>query len=1660
MRHVAVALACAAGLGWAQLGAAAGPDEAAVAAPGGLTVVGRWAEGPCLAAAVQGNLAYVSNGGYLDVVDVSNPASPHRLGRVLMPLDVRDVVVQDSHAYVVSSSGQLSVVDVSNPANPMLEGSASTLNQAYAVAVSGDYAFVASYILEVFDVSDPSNPTKVGTANARNAYDVVVRDRYAYVAGLEYGLRILDVSDPTAPREVGLIDTGNSFAGARGIALAGNYAYIAATDTGLRVIDVSDPSSPVEVGSLDVGSRATDVAVAGTHALVSMRYVGGDTVRGLRVVDISDPAHPVERGFFDTTAISSCDRVAVSSNRAFLPLPEAAGLAVVDLSIPSSPTEVGRYSTAAMPYRIKVSGGYLYGAAGTLGLVILDVSDPTAPTPVTFFDTPAWVNDVDVVDTTAFLSESYGMRVLNVANPSAPTEIGYFAVADPTKSYQIDRTTRVRVRGRYAYLARYFRFSVLDVANPARPVEVGSADSGYWPTGLEVSGDYAYLGDDYGLVVVDISSPSAPVNVGTSYDPNDPGSSTIGNVGDVAAANGYAYLATYRNGVKIMDMSQPSQPTEVASFLDPPRGAGSVALNGNQLAVAASLHVVDVLDPTTPTELASFSTPGSTMCVRAANDLYYLIDSVTGLYILRYDPSPPELAVSPTSLDFGDTHAQLSLEIRNRGGGTLSWSVAESPDEPWITSVSPSSGTGDATVTVTVDRNQLSGLGDRGNLTVSSNGGSATVEVTIGQVCTVSCSATVPATASEDLPVSFVGSASSSACTGSPSFEWDFGDQSAHATTASANHAYTRPGSYGWTMTARADDAVCRKSGTISVTERTGELYLVPAIAHNAGIGGTQWRTDITAVNRSAATVTVVATYYSAAAPITRTVSLQPGATVEWANVAESLLGIPPGTESQGILHLAADAPLAITSRTFNQSTTGTYGQYLPALTENDAILAGERAVVPHLKRGAGFRTNLGLVNLGEATAVAGISLHDGQGRQVGSTRTAGLEAGRWLQLSDVFGFCGAGDQPIAYAVLTVETGGGKVWAYASVVDNGTGDPTMIPVLRAAGAATAASASHGSEPRPLSVRLDRQRLRPIESGGDLARIATTPVTLTTNGFEGSFPGTGWEVLSNGDTGWGASAERAAEGSRSAWCAGGGTAPSPSGGNYPPNLQTWLVYGPFSLASATAAGADFSHWTLTEPGYDLFGWLVSTDGETYHGYQTSGAGATWQQVAFDFSSVSQVSVLGEPQVWFAFLFQSDGSAQYRGTWVDDVRLEAVMSCSLGCSASAPSSATVGGSVSFQGSATATGCAGTPSYDWDFGDSSAHSSSSSSSHTYAAEGTYTWKLTVTADGASCTKSGTITVGSACSLSCSATAPSTATAGSPVSFQGSATPSGCSGAPAWDWDFGDSSAHSSSQNPSHTYAATGSFSWRFTATLGGATCSRTGSIAVGAASPRQLVAAVAHNAGFGGSQWGTDVVAVNAGSASATVEAIFHADPTELRQTVVLEPGATREWRNVVESLFGQPASAEIQGTLELVTSVPIVVTARTYNQGAQGTFGQYLPAISGEGALTSGQVGVLPALKRNAAYRTNLGVLNLGESAVELRVKLYGAEGNQLGTEQAVFVPARRWLQRSDVFGFVGAGDQDLAYATIEVRTSGGKVWVYGSVVDNATGDPTTIPVLVP
>ncbi|MCK5126704.1 MAG: DNRLRE domain-containing protein [candidate division Zixibacteria bacterium] len=94
-------------------------------------------------------------------------------------------------------------------------------------------------------------------------------------------------------------------------------------------------------------------------------------------------------------------------------------------------------------------------------------------------------------------------------------------------------------------------------------------------------------------------------------------------------------------------------------------------------------------------------------------------------------PIQPKLAVSTNSLDFDSTHTSLTFNITNTGTGNLTWNISD--NKSWI-AVSPISGsttTETDQVSISVDRNGLSTGTHTGTVTISSNGGTKAIGVSM-----------------------------------------------------------------------------------------------------------------------------------------------------------------------------------------------------------------------------------------------------------------------------------------------------------------------------------------------------------------------------------------------------------------------------------------------------------------------------------------------------------------------------------------------------------------------------------------------------------------------------------------------------------------------------------------------------------------------------------------------------------------------------------------------------------------------------------------------------------------------------------------------------------------------------------------------------------------
>jgi CSLREA domain-containing protein len=222
-----------------------------------------------------------------------------------------------------------------------------------------------------------------------------------------------------------------------------------------------------------------------------------------------------------------------------------------------------------------------------------------------------------------------------------------------------------------------------------------------------------------------------------------------------------------------------------------------------------------------------------------------------------------------------------------------------------------------------------------------------------------------------------------------------------------------------------------------------GHVYWVPVAAAVDGTGGSRWKTSVAALNRSASSAELELVLRTARGTLSMTASIDGHEQRLFRDVAAELGAI----DDKGTLEVRSDRPLLVTSRTFNQSTTGTYGQYMAGMTVDEGLRLGDSATLPQLTQTPEFRTNLGFANMGTDPASVEVTLYDARGIEVG-TLEVDLQAGRMRQENEVFlRIAGRNDVEAGSAVVTV-TGGTGVAAYASVIDSRTGDAVTMPMWR------------------------------------------------------------------------------------------------------------------------------------------------------------------------------------------------------------------------------------------------------------------------------------------------------------------------------------------------------------------------------------------------------------------------------------------------------------------------------------------------------------------------------------------------------------------------------------------------------------------------------------
>ncbi|MEO6259164.1 MAG: hypothetical protein ABIP63_02400 [Thermoanaerobaculia bacterium] len=344
-------------------------------------------------------------------------------------------------------------------------------------------------------------------------------------------------------------------------------------------------------------------------------------------------------------------------------------------------------------------------------------------------------------------------------------------------------------------------------------------------------------------------------------------------------------------------------------------------------------------------------------------------------------------------------------------------------------------------------------------------------------------------------------------------------------TSVILNYAAGKAGSRGVTPVTTVPVSVSLVTPVSSggKTSPPPDSMIVPIVGHAPGANGSQFQSDVRIANVSAQpakyqlNLTLTGTDGTQSGQST-SVQVEPGATMALDDIMSNFFGITSdGSGATGSLEIrpltsTAAAPASssstpsiqtvVSSRTFTTSALGTFSQQIPAISlsqfvekSSDTAISGV-LTLQHLVQSAAYRTNLGLVEGAGESANVLVRVFNLAGLELTSIPLS-LMPGEHKQLNYFLSRYGIATTD-ARIEVEVTSSTGKVSAYASVVDNFTNDPLLVPgVVKTTAVATQPVIPSVADAVDGSARI-RSDVR-IFNSGPAAVTATLVFTPENNG---------------------------------------------------------------------------------------------------------------------------------------------------------------------------------------------------------------------------------------------------------------------------------------------------------------------------------------------------------------------------------------------------------------------------------------------------------------------------------------------------------------------------------------------------------------------------------
>lgn len=216
-------------------------------------------------------------------------------------------------------------------------------------------------------------------------------------------------------------------------------------------------------------------------------------------------------------------------------------------------------------------------------------------------------------------------------------------------------------------------------------------------------------------------------------------------------------------------------------------------------------------------------------------------------------------------------------------------------------------------------------------------------------------------------------------------------------------------------------------------------------------------------------------------------------------------------------------------------------------------------------------------------------------------------------------------------------------------------------------------------------------------------------------------------------------------------------------------------------------------------------------------------------------------------------------------------------------------------------------------------------------------------------------------------------------------------------------------------------------------------------------------ARSQGANGSVWTTDLVVANVDQTDATFTLKFLGHDVDGRsgteKSVLLAAGKSARYPDVLGTVFGL---SEDYGAIQVNSpNARLAFSSQTSTPGANGTYGQSVPAFTSDDLIQAGLPRTFPLIREEDVYRTNLVLTNAADFALEVEARLLRFDGEELGVRRYSLPPlGMSQINRVPLdFGVPMIGYP--ASLQLSTPTPNGKFAAYVAAIDNYSNDPRTV-----